>query len=328
MEKIKVLVADDEEEIRKLFISLSKVYPEIEVVGVAKNGEEAVKLNKILNPDVIIMDLHMPGTNGIEAIQKIMTSHPKPIIVISGFLDKTKLYSRLKSLLVGAIDVVEKPFSIETIAKKIKLFSEIKISKSFPQNKTNKKFKIVAIGASTGGPEVIRKILQPLPANFPLYIVIAQHISKGDFDKLLVDYLRNNLNLKVELAEEGKRLKKGIVYLAPAERHLEIGSKCEFILKNDYQYFPTPSIDLLFQSVAKIFGEKTIGILLTGMGEDGVKGLKAIKEAGGYTIAQDKNSCVVFGMPKRAIELGIVDKVLPPVQISRMLLNYSKINEY
>jgi len=320
--KIRILVADDEPEIRELFITLTKAHPKVEVVGTATDGQTAVELNKVLNPDIIIMDLHMPHTDGIEAIKRIMATHPKPIIVLSGYLDSSKIYSRLSSLMAGAIDVMEKPFSMKTLLKKIELLSEIKLPQR-PKETNKKKYEMIVIGASTGGPEVIKTILKPLPARFPFYIAIAQHISKGQFDKLFIDYLQSHLKLKVELAKGGEKLKKGIVYVAPADANLEIRKNVKFALNHNQTDY-VPSIDTLFQSAAHVFGAKTIAILLTGMGEDGVKGLKAIKEAGGITIAQDKNSCVVFGMPRRAIELGLADKVLTPNQISQLLLHYSK----
>jgi len=336
--KIKILVIDDSALIRRILCSILEKDPQIEVVGEAENGKVGVEKAIKLKPDVILMDIHMPVMDGLEATQNIMSLCPRPILIISSVVNKTEAYSSFRALAAGALDVLKKPDSdaewkklSEILIRKVKLFAEVKnLSpvKVKPQvlpltgvKKGKEKYEVVAIGASTGGPTILKEIIAPLPPSFPMPILIVQHMPHG-FIEVMVEWLNYNVKLKVKQAQQGESIKAGIVYVAPAGKHLQVNSRRFLVvdgvtpLVNSHR----PSVDLLFQSVAQVYGDKAIGILLTGMGEDGARGLKAIKEAGGYTIAQDKQGCVVFGMPKAAIELGAAIKVLKPAQIAQELL--------
>lgn len=342
-EKIKVLVIDDSALIRRILCSVLEEDPQIEVIGEAENGKEGVEKTVKLKPDVVLMDIYMPVMDGLEATQRIMSLCPRPILIISSVVNKTEAYSSFRALAAGALDVLKKPDSdaewqrlSEILIRKIKLFAGVKnlrpikakpqISPTGAIQKSRGKYEVVAIGASTGGPNILKEILTPLPSPFPMPILIVQHMPQG-FIEVMIECLNHSTKLKVKQARHGEPVKAGIVYVAPAGKHLQVTGSKRIIVNgatppvNGHR----PSVDLLFQSVAEAFGDRVIGILLTGMGEDGARGLKVIKEKGGYTIAQDKKSCVVFGMPKAAIELDAAIKILTPAQIAQELFTLAGV---
>ncbi|RJQ61359.1 MAG: chemotaxis-specific protein-glutamate methyltransferase CheB [Desulfobacteraceae bacterium] len=326
MGQIRVLVADDSALARELIIAILSTDNEINVIGQAKNGREAVEMVKELRPDILTLDIEMPLMNGLDAIELIMGNHPLPILVVTTRGDAHTAYSAISK---GALDLVVKPdINLEEareFIQKIKLLSKIKVithitGKRTLMERTPEKPAaftgttsdgVVAIATSTGGPEALSVILSSLPEAIPCPIVVAQHNSDG-FIPGLVEWLDRLTKLRVKVAEQGEVIQPGTVYVSPSEIHTEISPtrRVSFIERHPADIY-RPSCDRLLSSVAIAFKEKSIGIILTGMGSDGVRGMMRIKEAGGTTIAQDEKTCIVYGMPKVAIDSGCIDQVLP-----------------
>lgn len=331
---IKILIVEDSPLVCKILNKVFESDPELRVVGVASTGKEAVKLAMDLKPDIITMDIVMPDMDGVEATKQIMAYQPTPILLLtSSHLRKQEAVFRAISF--GALDVAEKTSfeqSLveddvqERILSKIKLLSRIKVirhplarlEKERPVVKIQESEGleasvvqgIVAIAASTGGPQALAAVLSKFPINLPYAVLVVQHIAKG-FSEGLVEWLSNACVIKIKLAENNEIIKPAIVYIAPNDTHMKIGEGGRIRLTDeppDGSF--KPSANALFYSAASAYKRKTIGVILTGMGRDGVLGIKAIKDSGGCTIAQDEKSCIIFGMPKEAIALGVIDKVL------------------
>lgn len=328
MGQIKVLVVDDSALARELIIDILSTDSEIKIVGEATNGQEAVKKVQELRPDLITMDIEMPVMDGLEAIGQIMASHAVPILVVTTRGDANTAYT---SITRGALDLVEKPdISLENAKEfinKVKLLSKVKVithlggRRKIKEEKikggggakyTSPRFdKVVAIAASTGGPKALSALLPQLPKDFPCPIVVAQHMSDG-FIPGLVEWLNGISNLSVKEGRENELVIAGTVYISPSEKHMEINErkKITFIERQPKDIY-RPSCDVLLSSVARVYGANSLGVILTGMGTDGVQGIKKIKEVGGITIAQDEKSSIIFGMPRAAINSGYIDKILP-----------------
>ncbi len=327
MDPIRVLVVDDSVFIRDVIASILSTDDDIKVIGEAANGREAVEKVLTLKPDLVTMDIDMPVMSGLEAIEEIMARQPVPILVITSHTDSKTAYSAISN---GALEVVEKPEidsdKTEKFIKNIKLLSKVKVishirgsshrSRIDNDKKSETGKKIIAIASSTGGPRALSTILSNLPENLNIPIVVAQHIT-DDFVPGMVQWLNEASRLEVRLGKVGEMLKAGKVYISPSENHMEINSQKAIAFveraQNDI-YFP--SCDLLLSSVANVYGAGSVGIILTGMGSDGVLGIRKIRDAGGITIAQDEETSVVFGMPKVAIKNGCIDKVLPINDVS------------
>ncbi|MDP2168720.1 MAG: chemotaxis-specific protein-glutamate methyltransferase CheB [Thermodesulfovibrionales bacterium] len=336
MQKTRVLIVDDSLLVRDLIKAILSTDDELAVVGEAGNGREAVEKNMELKPDIITMDIEMPVMNGLDAIEKIMAIRAVPILVVTTYGDAKVAFAAISK---GALDLVVKPdVNIEAAGefiKKIKMLSKVRVfthiagkfgtaqkpPESPPSGIGSEVLagRVVAIASSTGGPDALSVILSMLPEKYPCPLLIAQHISEG-FAKGMVEWLGPLTKMKVKVAEEGEMLVAGTAYVSPSERHMVVrGSKrISFIDRRPADIY-RPSCDILLSSVADAFGNKSVGIILTGMGNDGVMGIKRIKEAGGLTIAQDEKTSVIFGMPKVAIESGFVDKVLSIENICREL---------
>ncbi len=328
-EKIRVMIVDDSSLMREAIRSIIENDGKFEVIALATDGKEAVEKAKTLKPDIITMDLKMPMMSGLEAIEKIMEENPIPIIVVSS-LDVEII---IKALSLGAMDFVSVSQDIELIANelteklmiasRIKPLRRIKIKHvciEIPSVRSNNK-KIVTIGISTGGPQALVNIICKLPKDFPVPIVIVQHMSKG-FIQGLCEWICTCSKLTVKVASQDEIMKPSVIYLAPDDYNMKVNRYGRIVLAEDVGHcmLHVPSIDVLMGSVADSFGKDSIGIIMTGMGSDGVAGIKAIKNAGGITIAQDESSSVVFGMNKAAIESGCVDYVLPLDKIAEELL--------
>ncbi|MBI5181040.1 MAG: chemotaxis-specific protein-glutamate methyltransferase CheB [Nitrospirae bacterium] len=342
---IRVLIVDDSNVFSDILTKILQSDIDIKVVGRAVNGIDAVNLAERLNPDVITMDIQMPLMRGVEATEEIMRRHPTPIIILSSYVNKKEMNVCFDALKAGAVDVMEKPTGrtlldyqeIEDelikrvkIAAGIKVFTHLNLSKglterriAIPKVVTAKKqrIKIIVIGASTGGPIAINTILSALPPDFSVPCVVVQHIAKG-FLEGFVDWLARECRIKVKIGLQNERLESGIAYFPPEDQHLGFYKNSLIRLYNGLpQDGHRPSITLIMKAAAEVYGSGVLGVLLTGMGRDGAEGLKAIKAAGGKTIAQDEETCAVFGMPKEAIENNAADHVLPIDKIAKQIMN-------
>jgi len=352
MEKIRLLIIDDNPQGRE---AVGKVFfsdKEIEIVGMFPNKVWVREKISYLQPDIITLDLSSSFTEGLKAIEYIMAHSPRPIIglTLPGCADK---YARsgylFKAIELGALEIMEKPNSFlnEQWIREIKLLAQVRVIthlkgrlkkklhtkeemlKRNPHISGNKVIRrFVALAGSTGGPQAIKKILSSLSPEFPVPIGIVQHIPEG-FVQGFINWLNRGSWIKVKEAENGEPVKADFAYLAPAGENMVVDENekirlldCEVITLQEEKNgcWICPSADIFFSSVAKVYGSKAIGVILTGMGKDGTQGLKAIKEAGGKTIAQDEKSSLIFGMPKVAIDSGGVDKVLPLDLIPREII--------
>lgn len=308
MKTIKVLVVDDSNVYREVISRGISTDPGIEVIAQAADPYEA--RDKILefHPDIMICDVEMPKMNGIEFVRRLLPQYPIPVIVVSAVCD-----SVLEALDAGAVDFLSKPDCqlsnvesfIEELIEKIKMAPTSKTSRSI-----GSKMKLIAIGASTGGTEAVYHLLKSLPHDIP-GVVIVQHIPPV-FSRMFADRLNQTLPFLVKEAETGDMIEKGMVLIAPGDKHLRVQKDGEQFKVECFHGEKVnghrPSVDILFESVAKEAGSRSIGILLTGMGYDGAKGLLSMKRKGARTIGQDEKSSVVYGMPKVAYEMGAVEK--------------------
>ncbi len=331
---IKVLIAEDSPSVAAMMRDLLKRDPEIDVVGWAKSGREAVSMRNTLEPDVITMDLNMPLMGGLEAIRTICTTRPVPILVVSSLIESRDSELAFEALRCGALDVMGKPSGVgpgafsrigEELNFRIKAASRIHAMRRFsrttadhaprrkpaPGRKLNQP--LVVIGASTGGPPALAKILGDLPRYLPVPVAVVQHIASG-FIAGLRQWLDRQSALPVHVAADQVPLQSGHVYLAPDDRHLEIGGGRILSLNTEPpRGGHRPSVDRLMESAARVYGPNLLGVLLTGMGRDGAAGLKSIREAGGRTIVQDEATSLVFCMPREAI-LNDAAEIVSPLE--------------
>lgn len=338
--KIRILVVDDSLLFREVIAKGIESDPLIEVVAKAVDAFDA--RDKILqfNPDVMICDVEMPKMNGVEFIKRLLPQYPIPVIVVSSLSA-----SVFEAMNAGAVDFITKPDSqseenlknfIYELKTKIKIASMAKVG-SKKQKNISRQYekvsydtsKIIAIGASTGGTEALYNILKDLPDNMP-GIIIVQHIPPK-FSKMFADRLNDQTRLNAKEAQTGDYLEPGMAIVAPGDQHIKIrkvGNRYRVeCLKGEKVNGHCPSVDVLFESVAKEAGKNSIGIILTGMGYDGAKGLLSMRKKGAHTLGQDENSCVVYGMPKVAFNIGAVEKQVPLQNIPNVLHNYLRVNK-
>ncbi len=334
MKKIRVLIVDDSSLARKMLGHIFSSDPDIEVVGTAGDGQDALAKVRSLKPDVITMDLYMPKMNGYETTRKIMETYPVPILIVTTIETATEVRNSMKAIEAGALAALKKPSGIgtpefaavrEDLISKIKLYSEVKLVKRFSQKmepvigvRTKQQIEVIAIGASTGGPPVLQSILSKLPKNLSCPVLVVQHMTEG-FTAGFTDWLREYSSIPVSLASDGTALLPGNVYIAPDGFQMKVENGTIALTKDEMSNNMRPSISYLFSSIAPVFGNRSIGILLTGIGRDGAEELKMMKDRGAITIAQDKESCVVFGMPGEAINLDAATYVLSPEKISEFI---------
>ena len=335
IERVRVLVVDDSALMRKLIPIILERDPDIEVVGTAMDGAFALRKIAELHPDVVTLDLEMPRMDGIETLRLIMRNAPLPVIVFSTH-SKEGAYSTFKALALGAIDFVAKPKEaaaghLDPIAsqliEKIKIAKRAGGRKALPQPQVEavapaKRIshvaippnRVIAIGISTGGPNALQYVLSQIPNDFPATFVVVQHMPEG-FTEMFARRLDECCALEVHEAKSGDLLVAGRVLICPGNRHIMVRRmpRGEMVVLSDSPPINghRPSADVLFHSVAQEFALTAVGILMTGMGEDGAEGLGAIKAAGGHTIAQSEETCIVPGMPRAAILKGYANKILP-----------------
>lgn len=346
---IKILVVDDSALMRLMISEILNSENGFEVVATAKDGEDAIIKVTELKPDVVTMDIEMPRLDGLQALGYIMSEIPTPVIMLSAYTQK-RADATISALEYGAVDFVDKPsgpisgdialIKKELIAKvktaanvdcsKLKFILPKKISGKHLKAKPGKKLpgtRIITIGSSTGGPHTLRQILPQLKSHIPAGILIVQHMP-GGFTGTFAARLNNESYLNVKEAEAGDIIELGKVLIAPGGYHMTVkreisgrGATGVISLNRDPPvYGLRPTVDAMMISAAEVYGDRTIGVILTGMGNDGTKGMKSIKDKGGRTIAQDKDTCIVYGMPKSAVKAGFVDKVLPLGRIAAEIM--------
>lgn len=342
---IRVLIVEDSPVVRELLAHILGSDPEIRVAGMAENGAVAVEMCSRLSPDVITMGIHMPVMDGYEATRRIMNDHPVPVIIVSTSFDKKEVEGSFLAIEAGALAVFRMPVAIghpdyERIAREfirtVKLMSEAKVVRRWRRAEDgfrassppepnppsgNPGIEVVLIGASTGGPVVIRSLLSGIPGDFPVPILVVQHMTEG-FTRGFVDWLNRTSNLPVRIAEENESILPGNVYMAPtgSQMILRQGGRISYT-KEAGEFGLRPSVSHLFRSAAQVFGAKTLAILLSGMGRDGVAEMKMLKDLGAVTIAQDKESSVVYGMPGEAARIGAVTHLLSPDKIVKKIVS-------
>jgi len=358
MDKIKVLIVDDSALVRQTLVTILESDPQIEIVGVAADPYIAVEKIKECVPDVITLDIEMPRMDGLTFLKKLMSQHPIPVVVISTLTEKGT-DSALLALEYGAVEVLAKPkvntkilleqskielcdkvkaaalanvkrrtFSARTATSEVapKLSADAVIGKHTSTSMVQTTETVIAIGASTGGTEALRVLLEGFPADCP-GIVIVQHMPEM-FTKQFAQRLNSLCKVSVKEAENGDKVLRGHVLLSPGGKHMMLKRSGAIyhveVVDGPLVNRHRPSVDVLFRSVARYAGKNVVGAILTGMGDDGARGMLEMKEAGAHTIAQDENSCVVFGMPKEAIKLGGADKVLPLSDISKYIMSKVK----
>lgn len=338
---IKVLIVDDSRTAQENLKFILNSDPDIEIIGAVNNGREALDFIKKNKPDVITMDLIMPVLNGFETTRIIMETDPIPIVVISGSDSIDEINKSFRAFEAGTLALLEKPTGIKNLSdpkikyliRTVKTMSNVKLVRRWQKGKYDTQnsytitkntnldniYDIVVIGASTGGPPALLLLLKEIEPNFPLPILIVQHIAKG-FIEGMVNWLSTETGLKIVVAKAGDKLMPATVYLAPDDFQMGVTSGKQVILKEDLTPNSIkPSVSHLFGSVVSSFGKRSIAILLTGMGKDGSKELKLLKETGALTIIQDEESSVVFGMPGAAKLLGAASKELNPTDIGKLL---------
>jgi len=334
--QVRVLVVDDSLVVRQILKRMLESDPDVRVVGMAAEGGEAVELTAQLRPDLVTMDLMMPGMDGMEATERIMAYQPTPVLFFSSYFDREGMYTYLDAIAAGALDIVEKPTLVpdkqwEAVARplvqKVKALARVPVvahihgahvmdrQRAYTARvgvAAGPRVDVVAIGVSSGGPRVLEELLSALPATYALSVLVVQHMAEG-FMTGLVRWLQQRCLLPVRIAEEGDAILPRRILFAPDWAHLVVlPSGRVHLSEADPVKGHRPSVDVAFKSLAKVYGAGAAGVLLTGMGSDGALGLLAIRQAGGVTLVQDEESCAVFGMPRAAIELGAVQHVLPP----------------
>ena len=350
---IRVLVAEDSMTARALLVSILASQPDIVVVGEARTGAEAVTMAEQLDPDLVTMDVQMPELGGLEATRQIMTRSPRPILIVSSAAD-TDVGLSLEATRAGALMAIAKPRGVHSpvfeterrqLVSMVRALAQVKVVRrhgssagapatgarsragqsaaAYARRTSGERPQVLAIAASTGGPAALQRILSGLHRDFPLPVLIVQHIARG-FAQGLAHWLDGDAAVRVKVAELGEPALAGTAYVAPDDRHLGVRRDSSGVLRIVLDNAPPigtfrPSGTYLFQSCAENVGAGVVALILTGMGDDGVAGLRHVRDASGRILAQDEGSSVIFGMPREAERAGVVDEVLPLDDIPRRL---------
>lgn len=341
---IRVLIVEDSRVIAEFLKGLLEADPEVTVVGIVADGERALEAVKRTRPDVITMDFHLPGINGLEATRAIMEVHPTPIIIVSGSTAPDEIARTFRAVEAGALTVLPRPSgldhpdherSAQEFLTTVKLMSEVKVVRRWPRRAERgvssyrprqlaaagtTPVEVVALGASTGGPMVLQRLLACLPKDFPAPLLIVQHIAPG-FVQGFAEWLTRATGFPVQVAQAGELALPGRAYIAPDGVQMGVRRGPWIVLNGDApEKGPRPSVSYLFRSVAEAYGEKAVGVLLTGMGKDGAAELKLMRERGAITLVQDPETAIVTGMPAEAIRLEAATYVLSPENMATMLV--------
>jgi two-component system chemotaxis response regulator CheB len=343
--KINVLVADDSKVTRMFLVHLLESDPQICVIGAVNDGQAALDFLQENKPDVVLMDIHMPRLDGFEATRCIMETQPVPIIICTATTDPKEVATTFRSMEAGAVACIEKPIGREhtdfdamvtNLLQTVKLMSEVKVVRRWPRSRlaplpapvarpaelrpASAAVKLIGMGASTGGPPVLQTVLASLPKDFPVPILIVQHIARG-FLPGMAEWLNQTTGMQIHVASYGTCPLPGHVYLAPDDFHMGISASGRILLtKEEPENGLRPAVSFLFRTLAEVCGPNALGVLLTGMGKDGAAELKLMKDKGAVTIAQDRESSVVHGMPGEAIEAGGAMHVLSADNIPAALI--------
>ncbi|HEY5503036.1 MAG TPA: chemotaxis response regulator protein-glutamate methylesterase [Candidatus Anoxymicrobiaceae bacterium] len=343
-EKVSVLIVDDSALVRQLLVDMISQDDELEVAGIARNGVEAIKLTVELDPDVVTMDIHMPEMDGLAALEYIMKKSPRPVVMLSALVKKGAAPT-LRALELGAVDFIAKPTQFPTSVNEVRedVLNKIKAAahsrareiweqarKAKPPKKVKIKrvtvggAKLVVMGASAGGPRALAEIVPALPEDLPAALIIVQHMPEP-FTGSFAERLNSKANIEVREAVQGEELEPGLGFVVPGGQDMVFekigGDKVRTrLLPTVARHGASPVIDVTMESAAQVYGERTVGVLLSGMGSDGAMGLGMIRDAGGDTIAQNEETCLVFGMPKAAIERKLVSEVLPLDKIAEAIV--------
>jgi two-component system chemotaxis response regulator CheB len=348
---IRVLLVDDSPSVRAVLRRFFSRTPDIKVVGEAEDGAQAVQAVIDLQPHVVVMDLHMPVLDGYKATEQIMAVRPTPIVVLSSRANRNQMQIAFEAMRRGALEVLPKPEDTpswqqlaESLPETVRTIAQAQAAPKAPPrpravrpetviprtagSATGIELRWIAIGASTGGPAAIREFLDEMPADAPVGFLIVQHIASG-FELGFADWLNKEFPFDVRLAQDGEALRRGAVRLAPGGSHLlvEAGGVLRLDSDTPARRGHRPSVDEMFLSCAAHCPREVAGVLMTGMGSDGVEGLLALRQAGGITLVQDEASSVVFGMPRVALEKGAADVALPPRALARTLIRLWKGKE-
>jgi two-component system chemotaxis response regulator CheB len=331
--KIRVLVVDDSAFVRQALTRMLGSAPDIEVVGVAVDGRDGIEKVQALHPDVVTLDVQMPRMGGLEALEKIMSVAPVPVLLLSS-QTREGANVTLRGLELGAMDFVDKSSvqgNMNLLALAEELRAKVRALASVPAARIHaiaveaesrlaapaphaRRTEVVAIGTSTGGPPALQAIIPRFPAGLDSAILVVQHMPVG-FTRSLAERLDSRSALTVREAEDGEAVVPGQVLIAPAGRHMKLkkrGATVKIWLDDEPKSaLHRPSVDVLMTAVAKAYGTRALGVILTGMGSDGVEGLRAIRDSGGRTLAEAEESCVIYGMPKAAVEAGVIDRSVP-----------------
>jgi len=344
MASIRILVVEDSVTVRRYLCDVLATDRELEVVGEAADGKQAIELCQTLRPDVVTMDMMLPVMTGLGATEYIMAHCPTPILIVSSSTNRGELFKTYEALAAGALEVLEKPQGDETDAAwerkfiaTVKLISRIRVithprarlgtfgraqAPRFegPALSGQRHRQVIALGASTGGPGAIVDILRALPASFPLPLLLVLHIAEP-FGAAFADWLDGQTAHRVSYARDGDLIRDrgGEVIMAPPEFHLVVRGGRVRLTVDEERHSCRPSVDVLFESIAREYGPTAVACLLTGMGRDGAAGLLKVRRAGGFTIAQDEATSIVYGMPREAMILGAAESVLPLGEIGPAL---------